>query len=255
MDCHYTLIEIFPNHESPDSSVRFKQFNVLNDDFLDTGRYISEYVDVDGYIENSDDEHPLPEILNDELIHITLDYITHMGLMDKLPLEPSWIVDETELEQIISLRNVLGEQLMYMERDPDESDDLSRRFCCRVTCGTEILGEVYAFQNPQDHPEWMVIQGISHSFAAGLAMIFFPQLRSFIPRLNSIVQIGLEDLAKRLHVHDILVYPLSYQGKILQQHYGYVPTDVLFYPSPYILGGPKNPTDLPPMLRLFKIIE
>lgn len=89
-------------------------------------------------------------------------------------------------------------------------------------------------------------------FRVGLCLILFPEIRFNFPRLNTIVDNGLSNLALQLGVISILVYPLPRQERILTSHYGYVPTTILFYPSPYILGGSKNPIDMPPKVRLIK---
>ncbi len=84
-------------------------------------------------------------------------------------------------------------------------------------------GGIYAFYQSK-YPEYLFIQGISKFAIPYLSDILFPENTAILPKLNSILQVSIESLAKKLNVKKIYVKPVGKQGNILNKHYGYAKT-------------------------------
>ena len=98
-----------------------------------------------------------------------------------------------------------------------------------------VYGATYVFYNPKI-TGGVLMQGISRSFIPSLLDIMYPGSLSNLPRLNSILQSIVETIARNVGAKKIFVAPIGTQGKILEQHYGFVPDKSIKFPCDIIWG-------------------
>ena len=119
--------------------------------------------------------------------------------------------DKPRIDVLLGLRRIISEQLSYIYYCPEHEDcDVYYIHCYNDNI---TIGGTFVFYNKL-YPDRVLMQGIVKSITAAL----FP---SMFPRLNTIVDVAVTALCRRLGVNYIEVHPIGDQGRILVQHYGY----------------------------------
>lgn len=150
-------------------------------------------------------------------------------------------MDHDKIKSIINLTNLYFEQLAYMhggqetsksdlyyvidDMDKERNKDLQYFKGCKWwyiegNIDNNIYGGIFAFWNGSI-PNNILIQGIAKRLIPALVSLLLPEYNKFIPKLNTVLESGIESLARRIGSTTIYVIPIGKQGKILENHYGY----------------------------------
>lgn len=223
--------EIYESLER-DFHILNKFLGIENVDFMFHFTTNSEYND---YKDNLDTEY-LFNTLRDPIINyfrIVLD----MDISSNYKME----IDMDKVNILIQTRNLIMEQLGYMNggRETSKSDtfyevsDLNAEkehdpkfyigckwWYIKGELNNYNYGGIFLFWN-ENNPNHVLIQGIAKSLVPTIASIFYPIYNKYLPKLNSILELGIESLSRRLNAKDIYVIPIGKQGDILEKHYGY----------------------------------
>lgn len=205
-----------------------RDFKLINK-FLRLDAYmVSEPMSVEDYLADLDDYPLSSETLPSALITEVENFIRQVLEME--PSSTNYILNEKQIAYLVRVRNLLGEQDTYIEG----LEDCSSWYLVSKTDDL-VYGGLFAFWN-ENQPEDLLIQGIGKYLAPAVIAAFLPEYDQYLPRLNSLLQAGVESLARRLKVKRIYAAPIGKQGSILERHYGYRKSSTIYYPCTGIFG-------------------
>lgn len=114
------------------------------------------------------------------------------------------------------IRDLIREQYNYTRYPNGECDTY---YIVSYVNGHEY-GGIFAFYYGST-PDRIYIQGITKYPVPGMFSLAFPSKDKHLPRLNSLLDPKIAELAKSLGAKHIYVRPVANQGNILTKHYGY----------------------------------
>ena len=172
--------------------------------------------------------NPLPKQVGDQLRQFSINTIgvDLIDLEDRYELILNQNVDI--LSALIGTYRILKEQRKYCH--PDNVNHCNIQFLYTRLNGY-LYGGTFVFYH-LEHPDYVVMQGISKFFIPTLFALLYPELESKLPRLNSILQGMVEELTIKISATKIYVAPIGKQGDILEKYYGYQKTTPFPFPFP-----------------------
>jgi hypothetical protein len=130
-------------------------------------------------------------------------------------LNPNISFNDKLNSQLQDIQDLIREQLYYVEHEAP-----CQKIFIMVFWRDMPIGGVVVFYN-SDHPHYIYIQGITKYPIIYLIDTFYPQYTSHLPKLNTILDPIIQQIARELGVSYIYVNPVGRQGEFLEKYYGY----------------------------------
>jgi hypothetical protein len=177
-------------------------------------------------------ENPIANNLPPKIIEDVRRFSSEILGINLHDLETRYVPTEENLEYLLNIFRSLSKQTNYAF---GEEKDCKIWFIT-AEINRQLYGGVFVFWN-RNFPNHIVIQGITKFLAPSLLALFYPEQESRLPRLNSILGLAVETVARSVGAKQIYVAPIGKQGRILEKHYGYRKTSSIIYPCELIIGS------------------
>jgi len=129
-------------------------------------------------------------------------------------LKEKWIKDTKGIETLIALRSVLPEWWRYIS----EEENGCQIWLVESYVNKNRFGGVFVFYN-QQKKNYIVFQGIAKYIIPTIAHALYPDCQ--VNKLNSLLDEGIQSIARLKNCKRIYVKPLDKQMDILEKYYGY----------------------------------
>lgn len=200
---------------------------------LSLGETIDDGVNFETFLEDIED-YPLLSRLPDSIVQKCSQYAQRVFNIDIPDINDRYqSLDEHTASELFFERKVLTEQSYYLNFE--ESEFNCNVYFLQVYMNGCYSGGVFAFWNPI-RSDVLFIQGICKSLQLHIFGLLYPEITKSIPKLNSLLDISLQSLARELGADKIQVMPIGQQKEYLKKYYGYKFVSGIYYPSKMIVG-------------------